>query len=145
MLLFPGKSESLKGKKVILGTDGELHASSAGMAVFFRPRSSGDDEEVLPDRAVDEIPRELGSQIAFLHEAITVHVASKGGGLKNHPLHGYLSSSLVQRFGVESILRNVLIPATPNLPVPLDEEKDRLCRAISALFLKDCQKKQENL
>ena len=132
MLLLPGKSECLRGKKILLGTDGKLHASNDSMSVFFRPRSSGDDEEVLPDRAVDEIPRELGSHIAFLHEAITVHVVREGGGIKNHPLHGYLSSSLVQPFGVESILRNVLIPATPNLPVFLDGEKDRLCRAISS-------------
>lgn len=131
MLLLHGKSECLKGKKVVLGTDGELHASSDSMSVFFRPRSSGDDEEVLPDRAVDEIPQELGAHIAFLHETITVHVPREGGGIKNHPLHGYLSSSLVQPFGVESILRNVLIPATPDLPVPLDGEKNRLCRAIS--------------
>ena len=132
MLLLPGKSECLKGKKVVLGTDGELHASSDSMSVFFRPRSSGDDEEVYPDRTVDEIPRELGSHIAFLHEAITVLVAGESGGIKRHPLHGYLSSSLVQRFGVESILRKVLIPATPDLPVSLDGEKDRLCRAISS-------------
>ncbi len=136
MLLFPGKSECLEGKKVLLGTDGELHASSDSMSVFFRPRSSGDDEEVLPDRAVDEIPRELGSYIAFLYEAITVHVPREGGGIKNHPLHGYLSSSLVQPFGVESILRNVLIPATPGLPVSLDGEKDQLCRAISSWGLR---------
>lgn len=132
MLLLPGKSECLKGKNVVLGTDGELHASSDSMSVFFRPRSTGDDEEVLPDRAVDEIPRELGFHIAFLHEAITVHVPREGGGIKNHPLHGYLSSSLVQPFGVKSILRNILIPATPDLPVSLDGEKDQLCRAISS-------------
>lgn len=132
MQLFPGKSECLEGKKVLLGTDGELHVSSDSMSVFFRPRSSGDDEEVLPDRAVDEIPQDLGSRIAFLHEAITVHVPREGGGIKNHPLHGYLSSSLVQPFGVESILRNVLIPAIPDLPIPLDGEKDGLCHAISS-------------
>ena len=132
MLLLPGKSECLKGKKVVLGTDGELHGSNDSMSVFFRPRSSGDDEEVLSDRAVDKIPRELGSRIAFLHEAITVHQTREGGGIKNHPLHGYLSSYLVQPFGVESILRNVLIPSTPDLPVSLDGEKDRLCQAISS-------------
>ena len=132
MLLLPGKSEYLKGKKVVLGTDSELHAISDSISVFFRPRSLGDDEEVLPDRAVDEIPRELGSHIAFLHEAIIVHVPREGGGIKNHPLHGYLSSSLVQPFGVESILRNVLIPAIPDLPVPIDGEKEGLCQAISS-------------
>ncbi|WDN91027.1 hypothetical protein BuS5_03999 (plasmid) [Desulfosarcina sp. BuS5] len=132
MLLLPGKSECLKGKKVLLGTDNELHASSDSMSVFFRPRSSGDDEEVLPDQSVDEIPRELRSHIAFLNEGITVHIAGERGGIKKHPLHGYLSSSLVQPFGVESILRNVLIPVTPDLPIRLDEEKDQLCRAISS-------------
>ena len=61
------------------------------MSVFFRPRSSGDDEEVLPGYALDEIPKELRSYIAFLHETITVHVPREGGGIRNHPLHGYLS------------------------------------------------------
>ncbi|TRZ90665.1 MAG: DUF3883 domain-containing protein [Methanosarcinales archaeon] len=131
MELLPKQSSVLQGRKLLLGTDGEIHASGNSMSVFFRPRSSGDDEEVLPDRSVDDIPQELRSHIAFLHESITVHVPREGGGIKNHPLHGYLSSSLVQPFGVESILRNVLIPATPDLPVALDGEKDRLCRAIS--------------
>lgn len=137
MLLLPGKSEYLKGKNVVLGTDGELHASDDSKSVFFRPRSSGDDEEVLPDRAVDEnIPPELRSHIAFLNEAIIVHVPREGGGIKNHPLHGYLSSSLIQPFGVESILRNVLIPSTPDLPVFLDREKNRLCRSINSWGLR---------
>jgi hypothetical protein len=85
MLLLPKKSECLKGKNVVLGTDGELHASSDSMSVFFRPRSSGDDEEVLPDRSLDEIPQELRYYIAFLHGAITVHVAREGGGDKKPP------------------------------------------------------------
>lgn len=136
MELLPKQSSALQGKKVLLGTDGEIHASGNSMSVFFRPRSSGDDEEVLPDRSIDDIPRELRSHIAFLHEAIIVHEPREGGGIKYHPLHGYLSSSLVQRFGVESIIRNVLIPSTPELPVPLDEEKDGLCRAISSWGLR---------
>ncbi len=131
MELLPKQASMLQGKKILLGTDGELHATGKNMSVFFRPRSTGDDEEILPNRAVDDIPQELRSYIAFLNEAINVHVHREGGGIRNHPLHGYLaSSSLVQPFGVESILRNVLIPATPDLPVSLNKEKDSLCRGI---------------
>ena len=46
-----------------------------------------------PDRSVDDIPQELRSHVAFLHESITVHIPREGGGIRNHPLHGYLSSS----------------------------------------------------
>jgi len=130
MSMFSGKSDLLRGRRVLLGTDGELHASDHGMSVFFRPRSSGDDEEVLPSHTIDQIPSELRSRVAFLHEDIIVQVPREGGGIKNLPLHSYLSSSLVQRFGVETILRNVLIAATPALPASLNGEVDRLCRAI---------------
>ena len=116
MRLFQKKPECLKGKRVLLGTDEKIHASGDNLSVFFRPRSSGDDEEILPDSAIYDIPIELRSHIAFLNEKITVHIPREGGGIRNHPLHGFLSSSLVQPFGVESILRNVLIPSTPNLP-----------------------------
>ena len=37
MQLFPNDSEALKGKKVLLGTDGELHASGEGTSVFLTP------------------------------------------------------------------------------------------------------------
>ncbi|OEU84932.1 MAG: hypothetical protein BA865_04775 [Desulfobacterales bacterium S5133MH4] len=68
--------------------------------------------------------------IAFLHESIEVHVPGPEGGIRVTPIQRYLSSALVQPFGVEQILRNVLIPATPALPVSLGSKQEGLCRAI---------------
>jgi len=128
-LLF-ASSEKLKGKKVLLGTDNELHASSEKTAVFFRPRITGIDDEILSTDAIDSIPKRLRPYIAFLNERIETHIPGRQGGIQTTPVHRYLSSELVQTFGVEQILRNVLIPALPELPVALESKKGRLCRDI---------------
>ncbi|MDO9528359.1 MAG: DUF3883 domain-containing protein [Syntrophales bacterium] len=128
--LLPENSEKLKGKKVLLGTDDDLHASDDKTAVFFRPRITGTDDEVLSTDAIDSIPMRLRPYIAFLDERIETHVPGRQGGIQTTPIHRYLSSDLVQTFGVEQILRNVLIPALPELPVVLESKKGRLCRDI---------------
>lgn len=128
--LFPDNAELLRGKTVLLGTDNELHASSENCSVFFRPRSGGTDDEILSEGAIDDIPRHLRPFIAFLHESIEVHVPGPEGGIRVTPIQRYLSSALVQPFGVEQILRNVLIPATPALPISLGSKQEGLCRAI---------------
>ena len=128
--LFPTSAEKLKGKKILLGTDNELHASSEKSSVFFRPRTGGTDDEIVSAGALDDIPKHLRPHIAFLHESIQVHIARPEGGIQVTSIHRYLSSVLVQQFGVEQILRSVLIPATPKLPIALGSKHERLCHDI---------------
>lgn len=133
MGLLPNyKSNALQGKKIILGVDGELHASSKDKSIFFGPRTSEDeDDEVLPEQSIDAIPIKLRKYIAFLSKKITVKDSSKDGGrIVRNDLYNYLANSLVQAFGVESILRDVLLPATPTLPVAFNRGQDELCSAI---------------
>ena len=100
-LLF-ASSEKLKGKKVLLGTDNELHASSEKTAVFFRPRITGIDDEILSTDAIDSIPKRLRPYIAFLNERIETHIPGRQGGIQTTPVHRYLSSELVQTFCTNS-------------------------------------------
>jgi len=129
-LILDSKSEPLVGKKIILGTDNQLHASDKKCAVFFRPRSGGTDDEVVSEGSIDDIPENLRPFMAFLHESIRVHVPREKGGVRTTPVHAFLSSGLVETFGVEQILRNVLVEAIPQLPVPHNDAQEGLCRDV---------------
>ncbi|RDH87668.1 MAG: hypothetical protein DIZ78_03680 [endosymbiont of Escarpia spicata] len=129
-VLFDRDAEPLIGRRVLLGTDNQLHARDEQSSVFFRPRSSGTDDEISTDSAIDEIPENLGPYIAFLNEAIQVHVPQAKGGIKTTPVHAYLSSGLVETYGVERIFSSVLVKATPPLPVDINGQHAPLCRDI---------------
>jgi hypothetical protein len=128
--LLPGQANVLKGKKILLGTDNELHATDETCSVFFRPRTGGMDDEVLTEKTISAIPENLRSFVAFLHESIQVNEPRPDGGIQATDIHRYLSSVLVQPFGVEHILRNVLIKAMPPLPLALGSNQEGLCRDI---------------
>ncbi len=116
---------SIKG----LSTDNALHASGEDCSVFFIPRQGGvDDEEVLNEGALHEIPSGLKDYVAFLHEDIQVY-DEKDARLQT-PIRKFLDTKLVQRFRVEDILTSVLIRRTPNLPIPLKSVESSLCRDI---------------
>jgi len=44
----------LIGKSILLGTDNQLHSCDDRCSVFFRPRSSGSDDEVFPEGGIDD-------------------------------------------------------------------------------------------
>lgn len=124
-----GDSTPLKGKEVLLGTDSGLHASGDDCSVFFIPRQGGiDDEEVLNEGALHEIPPGLKSFVAFLHEKIQVY--DEKDARVQTPIRKFLDTKLVQRFRVEDILTSVLIRRTPKLPVPLKGPDSALCEDI---------------
>lgn len=127
--LFDGDGTPLKGKEVLLGTDNALHASGEDCSVFFIPRQGGvDDEEVLNEGALHEIPSGLKNYVAFLHEDIQVY--DEKDARVQTPIRKFLDTKLVQRFRVEDILTSVLIRRTPNLPIPLKSVESSLCRDI---------------
>jgi hypothetical protein len=126
---FEGDSIHLRGKEVLLGTDNALHAFGEECAVFFTPRQGSlDDEEVLNEGALHEIPNGLKSYVAFLHEEIQIY-DEKDARIQTQ-IRKFLDTKLVQRFRVEDILNSVLIRRTPNLPVSLKSPEGDLCRDI---------------
>lgn len=126
---FDGDSTPLKGKEILLGTDNALHSSGEECSVFFIPRQgSVDDEEVLNEGALHEIPSGLKNYVAFLHENIQVY--DERDARMQTPIRKFLDTKLVQRFRVEDILNSVLIRRTPKLPISLDDSDSALCRDI---------------
>lgn len=130
-------ADSLQSKRVLLGTDGKLHAADETTSVFFRPRVSVEDGEVSDDFDITVIPEKLRSSVAFLDEAITVQVPRDGGGIKNTSVHGFLSEGgLVETYGIDRIFSSVLVKALPNLPKAFDAPDSDLCRDILHWALK---------
>jgi len=128
--LFGKDTKPLIGKSVLLGTDNQLHSCDDRCSVFFRPRSSGSDDEVLAEGGIDDIPENLRPFIAFLNEDIQTHIPRAKGGVETTAVHRYLSTGLVQSYGVERIFSGVLVKATPKLPHDIDGSDSQLCRDI---------------
>lgn len=128
--LFGKDTKPLIGKSVLLGTDNQLHSCDDRCSVFFRPRSSGSDDEVLAEGGIDDIPENLRPFIAFLNEDIQTHIPRAKGGVETTAVHRYLSTGLVQSYGVERIFSGVLVKATPELPHNIDGPDSQLCRDI---------------
>jgi len=125
-----GHIDELVGKEIIIGTDNRLHSGRKKCSVFFRPQRGGDDDDVLTNANLEDIPENLGLYIAFLSDKVQIYEPGEKGR-KNNATHKFLSGGLIEpKFGVEQILRNVLIPNTPNLPVYYGEGGDGLCRDI---------------
>jgi hypothetical protein len=128
--LFGNDTKPLIGKSVLLGTDNQLHSCDDRCSVFFRPRTSGSDDEVLADGGIEDIPENLRPFIAFLNEDIQTHIPRAQGGVETTAVHRYLSTGLVQSYGVERIFSGVLVKATPKLPHDIDGPDSHLCRDI---------------
>lgn len=126
--LFGGDAEPLKGKKVLLGNDNALHACGSDCTVFFTPRQGADDDDIQGDGAVRDIPDSVRPFVSFLNESIKVY--NEKDARVQTPVRKFLDSTLVQRFRVEDILRAVLVPKMPPLPVKLKSKKGALCRDI---------------
>jgi len=115
--VFGSDARPLNGRKVLLGTDGELHANDKTCSVFFRPRMGGADDEVESEVAVEDASERLCDRVAFLNEVIRIHEPDTKVGVRTIAVHAFLSTRLVESFGVEQILRSVLVEATPSLPI----------------------------
>lgn len=136
--ILSGSFELLLERKVLLGTDGQLHAGGLpGSAVFFKPRQSGQDgDDGVGEQEIDQIPQALRHRIAILDLAVPVSEVKKGR-LHNTELHGALSQAgLVEPFRREDVLTKVLIPNLPDLPARRGSNEAEFCRdALSYGFL----------
>lgn len=127
--LLGGDATHLLDRRVLLGTDGQLHAAGKECAVFFIPRQgAGEDDDVLNESAIVDIPRRLQPHVAFLHNSISLYESQN---LRQQtPTRKFLEKTLVNRFRVQDIFVEVLIKRTPKLPVALKAPESELCADI---------------
>lgn len=134
IILFKNNAEPLKGKEILLGNDKELHAIGPDCTIFFPPRQGVDDDEIQDEGDSSDIPQTLRAHIAFLNDKIEIY--NPKDARQQTPIRKFVESSLVQRYRVIEIIRSVLIPKIPKLPVALRSTKSRLCRDILLWGLK---------
>ncbi|MFZ4438474.1 MAG: sacsin N-terminal ATP-binding-like domain-containing protein [Syntrophales bacterium] len=126
--LFKGNAEPLKGKRILLGNDLELHASGPDCTIFFPPRQGVDDDEIQTDGASSDIPQSLQDCIAFIDDRIEIY--SPKDARQQTLIRKFVESSLVERYRVVEIIRSVLLPKIPPLPVQFRDRNSHLCRDI---------------
>lgn len=127
--IFSNDLSHLKGKDVLLCTDGRLHSGGvAGQAIYFRPRQTGQDDDSPDEPGIDQIPAALQSFIAILGPQIPVSEV-RDGRRQNTELHKRLSDAkLVHTFRREDVLTDILIPNLPGMPVARRSSEAELCR-----------------
>ena len=109
--------------------DGRLLSGSDDTRIFFRPRRDADDAAGF----VGSIPDTLRDRIAFLHPEVKT---LEGRPQRNTEVQKFLDGRFVQSFRREDLLRNVVIPSLPELPVEHESPEAKSCAETLAWTLK---------
>ena len=132
-LRFPserGAVDPLSNAKFLPTQDGRLLCASHDNAarVFFQPRRGVDDAAEF----VGRVPDSLRDRIAFLHDGVKTH---EGPQRHNTEVQKFLDGRFVQGFRREDLLREVVIPALPDLPICHTAPDATVCAEILAWTL----------
>jgi len=103
-------TDPLREARFLPTEDGRVLSAADQVQTFFRPRRDDDDAADF----VDSIPDSLKPWIAFLHSDIETH---EGVQRRNTDVQKFLDGRFVQSFRREDLLRRVVIPSLPELPV----------------------------
>ena len=99
------------------------------LSCSFKPVQGVDDAADL----VEEVPNSLKRRVAFLHPDIRMQ---EGPQRRNTVVQKFLDERFARGFRREDILRDVVIPAVPPLPVPHDSPKADRCSELFAWTMK---------
>lgn len=123
-------ADPLTGAKFLPTQDGRLLSASDDNSarVFFQPRRGVDDAAEF----VGRVPASLQDRIAFLHDGVRTH---EGPQRQNTAVQKFLDGRFVQGFRREDLLREVVIPALPELPVPHRDRSSARCAEVLAWTL----------
>ena len=107
--------------------DGRLLSGSDDTRIFFPPRGDADDAAGF----VGSIPGPLRDRIAFLHPEVRTLESQS-----NTEVQKFLDGRFVQSFRREDLLRKVVIPSLPRLPVEHESPEAKACAETLAWTLK---------
>lgn len=109
--------------------DGRLIAASDAAKLFFQPVQGVDDIANL----VEKVPQALQDRVAFLHPDVRSH---EGQPRRNTDVQKFLDGRFLHSPRREDLIRNVVIPALPSLPVPHGSAKADHCAEVLAWTLR---------
>ena len=124
-----GDQDPLADAKFLPTQDGRLISARDTATLFFQPVRGADDAADL----VGEVPGALQPHVAFLHTDIRTQ-----GGPQRHNTAGqkFLDGRFARGFRREDVLRHVVVPALPQLPISYDSPAADDCSEILAWTLK---------
>ena len=121
--------DPLATTKFLPSQDGRLLSVSDSAKLFFQPVQGVDDAADL----VGEVPNSIKRRVAFLHPDIRMQ---EGPQRRNTTVQRFLDERFARGFRREDILRDVVIPAVPPLPVPHGSPEASLCSELFAWTIK---------
>ena len=101
--------------------DGRLLSASDDIKLFFQPVQGVDETPEF----VELIPQSIKDRVAFLHP--DVHTQQKG---RKTPVQKFLDGRFVRSFLRSDLIREVVLPAIPDLPVTHDGAEAKLCTDV---------------
>ena len=110
--------------KILPVQDGRLISADDEVRVFFQPVRGVDDIAEL----VDTVPASLEKRIAFIHSEVRTH--EEGKTRRSTPVHKFLDGRFARGFRREDILREVVKPAWPTMPVSFKSEEAQQCSEL---------------
>ena len=121
--------DPLVDAKFLPTQDGRPIAASDTPTLFFQPVRGADDAADL----VADVPETLRPHVAFLHTDVRTQ---EGPQRRNAAVQKFLDGRFARGFRREDILRHVVVPALPRLPVPYDSPEADDCSEILAWTLR---------
>ncbi len=108
----PGKPEAdaLAEAEFLPTEDGRLLSASDDVRIFFQPRTDADDASDF----VASVPASLKERMAFLHREVETH---EGPQRRRTEIQKFLDGRFVRSFRRADLLRMVIVPSLPDLPV----------------------------
>ena len=123
-----GAQDPLADAKFLPTQHGDPIAASDTATLFFQPVRGADGTAEL----VREVPRALRPRVAFLHEDVRTQ---EGPQRRNTVVQKFLDGRFARTFRREDVLRHVVVPALPALPVPYESPETDDCSEILAWTL----------
>ena len=124
-----GTADPLADARFLPTQDGRPIAASDTPALFFQPVRGADDAADL----VGDVPGTLRPHVAFLHTDVRTQ---EGPQRRNTAVQKFLDGRFARGFRREDVLRHVVIPALPRLPVPYESPEADNCSEILAWTLR---------
>ena len=101
-------ADPLAEARFLPASDGRLIAASSSTRLFFPPVQGVDDTA----EPIQDVPQALRERLAFLHPDVRTHE-----GKVRTNVQQFLDGRFVKTYRGEDLLRDVVIPALPSLPI----------------------------
>jgi hypothetical protein len=125
----PQQPDPLRAVKFLPAQSGQLLSAADQTVLFFQPKRGEDEERDF----TGDVPPSIQGRVAFLHGDVVTQEGPQG---RNTPVQKFLDTRFAREFGRGDILRRVVEPSIPKLPVAHEAAEAPLCADLLAWTLR---------